>query len=142
LPDSPVLATFTIITNKANQHFYYIFSSQDMFYNHQEKAKATILDENKRKVIVKATGETERFIENLPSFSSGAGKEKLYLYNTSFDKNFGINTGGEILKSEIRWFKSLPDKKKVMLDPVYFILSELDLDELELRSLNNIRFLD
>lgn len=140
LSDSPVVLTFTTQENKCNQHFYYVYTCQHTFFKHDEKTRAFISDDNGRKVRLKTSGEGYRSIWNLPSVELAENRQKLWMYNTSLNKNFTISVGGENLKSEIRWFDSLADNELKVYPHVFFINTELELTEQEVKDLNNIRF--
>jgi len=139
LPNSPVLVSFLKVENKSNQHKD-LRSYNETFVNYDQDSRVGIKNVQGKSIQVKAGGQEELFFLDQAVFKFRDCKEKLVVFNTNRELNNRCAGVDSAFYTQIRNYTSIRNNDTLILPPVFYILSEKDFQNSELKDLYNVRF--
>ena len=139
LPNSPVLVSFLKVENHSNQHKD-LRSYNDTFVNYNQDSRIGIKNVQGKNILVKAGGQDELFFLDQAVFKIKECKEKLIIFNTNRQLNNRCAGLDGAFYTQIRNYTSIRNNETLVLPPVFYILSDKDFQNSELKDLFNVRF--
>lgn len=140
LPGVPVVASFTIINNRSNKHMSYIFTQSLCFMLSEIGSRTTVNNDRSQNVSLKAESGSHLEFEGSAVTELVNRNEKLMLFNSNPSNCNVTNATHGAYSTEMRAFNSLRNDESLLIDPVFYILSEKNIDENWLDDLKNIKF--
>lgn len=139
LPDSPVVATYLKVENFANVHLD-LLAVNESFFRFNKESRVGIKNIRNQQVWLKTSvGDQLIFIDHAV-FKHGDRKEKLVVFNTNRQPNNRCAGADDAFYTQFRKFTTIRNNEILILPPVFYILSEKDFQNSELRDLYNVRF--